>query len=147
FHLLFQRKRSGIVLNHLAWRPQYPKTLRLGENRCHDQEERDGMLDRPLHSDSSILCGDTHRQPSREASETLSPLKFPAGCPMPRCTCETWESRNRLLLPFRHRQFNKTRLLRRMKDALRRLLIISRLSPKNVRHKCLWIPVVQREPA
>src|ERR1022692_3133738 len=34
-----------------------------------------------------------------------------------------------------------------MEDALHRLLVVPRLGPKNIRHKRLWIAVIQRKPA
>src|SRR5204863_9746106 len=46
-----------------------------------------------------------------------------------------------------YRQLNKARLIRRVIDALRRLLIIRGFGPEDIRHKLLRIAVVKREPA
>ena len=51
-------------------------------------------------------------------------------------------------LPLPHdRQFHKARFIRRVINALRRFFEIRRLGPKDIRHECLRIAIVEREPA
>src|SRR5581483_4861093 len=67
-----------------------------------------------------------------------SAIGFLCNCPLLTADCS---------LACHYRQLNKTRPAPLVINPLRRLLVILRLRPENVRHKFLWIAIVKRKPA